>query len=176
MINYIIRSILGFIGLVFLQVLILNEVSLFNGWSQPYLYIYFLIMLPVNIPDRFILFIGFFTGLIIDLFTHTPGIHTSASLTLVFVRPYLIKAIRPREGFTSAIPSINAFGASKFFVYAGLLTLVHHVWLFILLYFDTGLFFIAIGHALLSAPFTLILIYLLQYFNMGNRKSYHYGL
>jgi len=169
MISVYLKSILGFAVLVILQVLILNEISLFNGWAQPYLYIYSVIALPLQIPKRLLLPIGFLAGLIIDLFTHTPGIHASATLTLAFARPYILKAIRPREGFESFIPSINSMGGGKYFTYSGLLILIHHLWLFGLLYFSTGLLFIAIGHALMSSVITMILVLLIQFFNQSNK-------
>lgn len=156
-------------GLILLQILILNQVSLFNGWAQPYLYIYPLITLPLIIPKRFLLIIGFVTGLTIDLFTHTPGIHASAALTLAFFRPFILKSIRPREGFDSYEPSIKSMGVTKYITYSGLLVLIHHLWLFSLLYFSTGLIFTAIGHAFLSTLFTLVLILIIQLFTQHKK-------
>jgi rod shape-determining protein MreD len=169
MIGLIIRYVFVFIGFILLQVLILNHISVFNGWAQPYLYIYPLIALPLILPKRFLLLIGFAVGLIMDMFTHTPGIHTSATLTLVFFRPTVLKAIRPREGFKSYIPSIKIMGMSKYFTYSGLLVLIHNLWLFALLYFSTGLILSAIGHALLSTVFTLILILIIQLFSQPDK-------
>jgi rod shape-determining protein MreD len=169
MIVLYVRYILVFIGFILLQVLILNNISLFNGWAQPFLYIYPLIALPLIIPKRYLLIIGFLVGLTIDMFTHTPGIHASATLTLVFFRPFIIKAIRPREGFKSYIPSMKTMGVTKYFTYSGLLVLIHNLWLFALLYFSTGLILTAIGHAILSTIFTLILIFIIQLFTQPQK-------
>ena len=169
MISIYLKSITGFILLVLLQVLILSEVSLFNGWAQPYIYIYSIIALPLLIPNRILLPIGFLAGLIMDMFTHTPGVHASATLTLAFSRPYILKSIRPREGFESFIPSINSMGGLKYFTYSGLLILIHHFWLFGLLYFSSRLLYVAIGHAVLSALFTLIFVMLIQFFSNSNK-------
>lgn len=169
MISIYIKSITGFILLVLLQVLILSEVSLFDGWAQPYVYIYSIIALPLLIPNRILLPIGFFAGLIMDMFTHTPGVHASATLTLAFSRPFILKSIRPREGYESFIPSINSMGGVKYFTYSGLLILVHHFWLFGLLYFSSRLLYVAIGHAVLSALFTLIFVMLIQFFSNSNK-------
>ena len=169
MISIYIKSITGFILLVLLQVLILSEVSLFDGWAQPYVYIYSIIALPLLIPNRILLPIGFFEGLIMDMFTHTPGVHASATLTLAFSRPFILKSIRPRDGYESFIPSINSMGGVKYFTYSGLLILVHHFWLFGLLYFSSRLLYVAIGHAVLSALFTLIFVMLIQFFSNSNK-------
>lgn len=169
MISIYIKSILGFILLVLLQVLVLSEVSIFDGWAQPYIYIYSIIALPLLIPNRILLPIGFLAGLIMDMFTHTPGIHASATLTLAFSRPFILKSIRPREGFESFVPSVKSIGVVKYFTYSGLLILIHHLWLFGLLYFSSRLFFVAIGHAVLSALFTLIFVILIQFFSNSNK-------
>ena len=169
MIGLFLRYVFVFIGFILLQVLILNHISVFNGWAQPYLYIYPIIALPLFLHRRYLLPIGFVVGLTIDVFTHTPGIHASAAVTLAFFRPYVLKAIRPREGFKSYIPSIKIMGISKYFTYAGLLVLIHNLWLFSLLYFSTGLIFTAIGHALLSTAFTLILILIIQLFTQPDK-------
>ena len=169
MISEYIKSVISFAVLVLLQVLILNEVSLFDGWAQPYLYIYPIIALPLQIPNRILLPIGFLAGLTMDMFTHTPGIHASATLTLAFSRPYILKSIRPREGFESFTPSISSMGLVKYFTYSGLTVIIHHLWLFSLLYFSSGLLFIALGHALLSALFTLVFILLIQFFSQPKK-------
>ena len=169
MISEYLKSIFGFAALVLLQVLILNEVSLFDGWAQPYLYIYSIIALPLQIPNRILLPIGFLAGLTMDMFTHTPGIHASAALTLAFSRPYILKSIRPREGFESFVPSINSMGGVKYFTYSGLLVLIFCIWLYGLLYFSSGLLFVALGHALLSSLFTMVFILLIQFFSQNNK-------
>ena len=171
MIGLILKNILAILGFILFQVLILNHVTLFDGWAQPFLYIYPLIALPLIVPKRFLLLIGFLVGLTIDLFTHTPGIHASATVTLVFLRPFVLKLIRSREGFESYYPSIKSMGITKYFTYSGLLVVAHHLWLFGLLYFSTGLILTAIGHALLSSVFTLIIILLIQLFSQ-NKKTF----
>ena len=169
MISAYLKSVIGFAVLVLLQVLILSEVTLFDGWAQPYLYIYSIIALPLQIPNRILLPIGFLAGLTMDMFTHTPGIHASATLTLAFARPFILKSIRPREGFESFIPSIISMGGGKYLTYSGLLVLIHLLWLFGLLYFSSGLLFYAIGHALLSTLFTMVFILLIQFFSQNNK-------
>lgn len=164
MIGLLIQNIIRFVGLILIQVLVLNEITLLDGWAQPFLYVYIILVLPLNIPKRILLPIGFATGFIMDLFTHTPGIHASAMLTMTFARPYVLQALRPREGYESNSPSAKNMGFSKFYTYSIFLILVHHIWLFALLYFSNKLWFHIIGHAVLSALFTLLLSFLLQLF------------
>ena len=164
MMGLFIKNILRFIVLILFQFLVVNEITLFSGWAQPFIYVYIILVLPLSIPKRILLPIGFLTGLCMDFFTHTPGIHTSAVLTKAFARPYVLKALRPREGYESPEPSIENMGASKFFTYSAILIFIHHLWLFSLLYFSSKLWFYILGHAFLSMLFTLLLTYLLQLF------------
>ncbi|MBK9174772.1 MAG: hypothetical protein IPM46_00235 [Flavobacteriales bacterium] len=53
--------------------------DLAHGWMVPYLYVLFLIMLPFELPAWAGLLIGAATGLVMDIFASTPGMHTSAS-------------------------------------------------------------------------------------------------
>jgi rod shape-determining protein MreD len=153
-----------FIALILFQFLVVNEITLFNGWAQPFIYIYIILVLPLNLPKRLLLPIGFLTGLTMDFFTHTPGIHASAVLTMAFSRTYVLKAIRPREGYESVIPSIKNMGSSKFFTYAVILILIHHLWLFSLLYFSSKLWLFILAHTVLSTIATLLFTYLFQLF------------
>jgi rod shape-determining protein MreD len=164
MIGLLLQNIIRFVALILFQALILNHLTIFSGWGQPFLYVYILIVLPINIPKRILLPIGFIVGLSVDFFTHTPGIHASAALTMVFVRPYILKALRSREGYDSTVPSVSTMGSSKFYVYSFILILIHHIWLFSLLYFSSGLWLYILGHAIVSAIFTFILSLLLHFF------------
>jgi rod shape-determining protein MreD len=164
MIGLLAQNILRFIALILFQFIVVDEITLFDGWAQPFIYIYFILVLPFNLPKRILLPIGFITGLTMDFFTHTPGIHTSAALTMTFARPYVLKALRPREGYESNVPSAQNMGSSKFYTYAIILIVIHHIWLFSLLYFSSSLWLYILGHALISALFTFLLTFLLQLF------------
>jgi rod shape-determining protein MreD len=85
MINRIIRLSLIFIVLILLQVLLFNNIQ-FSGYVNPYVYIMFILLLPVEMPSWLLLMLSFFTGLIVDLFCGTPGMHSSATVLAGFVR------------------------------------------------------------------------------------------
>jgi len=123
-----------FVLLVFIQVLVLNKIEIggaLNGYFNPFLYILFLLMLPVNIHKVLLLFIAFLTGLTIDIFSGTPGMHASACLVMAFIRPGFLNLIAPREGYETTLRlNIQGMGVSTFIVYAGVCTLIHHTVLF----------------------------------------------
>ena len=117
--------------LLLIQVLVLNQLDLFNGMVQPFLYIMILLLLPFETPNWVSMLIGLVCGLIMDLFTFTPGMHTSACITLSFARPGVLRMLSPRDGYEFGMqPTLGHMGAQWYFVYAGTLALIHHLWLF----------------------------------------------
>ena len=95
MIRQLSKYVLHFIVLVFVQVFILNRIEL-GGYINPYLYILFVMLMPFQTPKWLLLLLGFFLGLTIDLFAHTPGMHSSATVLIAFLRPYVLELIAPR--------------------------------------------------------------------------------
>jgi rod shape-determining protein MreD len=88
MINTFIRYGIIIILLISLQLLLFNNIQ-FSGYINPYVYIMIVLLLPSTIPSWLLLIISFLTGLIIDLFMGSPGMHSSATLLAGFSRPYV---------------------------------------------------------------------------------------
>ncbi len=167
MINRILRFTLIFVLLILLQILLFNNIQ-FSGYVNPYVYIMFIMLLPVNIPSWLLLIISFFTGLIMDLFTGTPGMHTSATVIAGFVRPYVLRIISPRDGYeASSDLSMLIYGFRWFFIYTLLIVLVHHTVLFYMEVFRFTDFFRTLLRVLLSSLFSIIFILLSENIRKG---------
>ena len=162
MINNFPKIALRFTVLVILQVLVLNNVA-FNGYINPYLYVLFILMLPFNTPKWLVLISAFFLGLTIDIFTSTVGMHIAASLFMAYSREHVLKLFAPRDGYDVVLsPTIPDMGFIWFLSYAGVLTFLHHSFLFTIEVFRFSEFFSTIGRSLLSTVFTLVLILISQ--------------
>lgn len=167
MINSVLRFGLIFIILVLLQVLLFNNIQ-FSGYINPYVYLMFILLLPVEIPSWLLLFLSFVTGMIIDLFSGSSGIHTSATLLAGFVRPYVLRLSSPRDGYEpGANPSMLVYGFKWFFLYTLVMVLVHHTALFYLEVFRFTDFFRTMLRVLLSSAFTITFILLIEYYRKG---------
>ena len=152
----------NFIGLVLLQVLILNNIE-FSGYINPYLYVLFILALPFETPNWVLLVLAFIMGFTIDLFSNTLGMNTFATVLMAFTRPYLLKVIAPREGYEIGTrPGAKFFGFEWFIKYSLILVLVHHFSLFYIEAFKWQLFFSTFLRVILSTIFTMILIVLTQ--------------
>jgi rod shape-determining protein MreD len=167
MINSILRFGLIFILLILLQVLLFNNIQ-FSGYVNPYVYIMFILLLPVEIPSWILLILSFFTGLIIDFFSGSPGIHTSATVLAGFVRPSILRIVSPRDGYESGSdPSMFTYGFRWFFFYALLVVLVHHTALFYLEVFRLAGFFRTMLRVMLSSLFSMTFILLIEFYRRG---------
>ncbi len=165
MIVTVLKYLVSFIGLVLLQGLILNNIEL-GGYVNPYLYVVFILMLPFETPKWLTLIIAFVLGFIIDMFTSTLGMHLSATIFMAFCREYFLKLIAPRGGYEfSDKPNMQVMGISWYLLYASVLVLAHHLFLFYIESFKITQFFSTFFRALSSAIFTLVLIFILQLFN-----------
>jgi rod shape-determining protein MreD len=164
MINSILRYVLIFILLIMLQILLFNNIQ-FSGYVNPYVYILFILLLPVEIPSWLLLVISFTTGLIIDLFSGTPGMHSSATLIAGFSRPYILRVISPRDGYEAgASPSMSAYGFRWFLSYTLLIVLIHHTTLFYLEVFRFSEFFRTMLRVILSSLFSIAFILLIEFY------------
>lgn len=123
-INYI-HKIGWFVGLVLLQVLILNNVHI-GGVATPFLYVYFILKFPSGISRNALMLWGFLIGLAIDIFSNTPGMNASATVLLAFFRPFSLRLFMPRDTLDSIIPSFKSMGVSSFLKYIIVCVFVHH--------------------------------------------------
>lgn len=164
MINRIPKYILSFVILVLVQVLLLNNIQL-SGYLNPYIYILFILSLPNETPDWALLVIAFILGITLDLFSHTVGMHSSATVFMAFLRPTVLRSLEPRGGYEpDTRPSIRNYGVIWYFKYAAILVLAHHLFLFYVEVFKLNDFFLTLSRAILSAVFSLILIMLIKIF------------
>ncbi len=167
MINKILRYTVIYLVLLLLQVLIFNNIQ-FSGYINPYVYILFLLLLPYETPGWILLLVSFLGGLIIDLFTGTPGMHAAATLAAAFVRPYILISISPREGYKAETELTAAvYGFRWFVIYTLGMVFIHHLVLFYLEVFRLNDFFRTLARVILSSSFTAIIILMLEYLRKG---------
>lgn len=163
MLNNVPKYIIQFVFLIFLQIIILDNVA-FNGYINPYLYIYFIICLPFDTNKLFVMFLALMQGFIIDIFTQTIGMHMAASIFLAYVRPFILRLVSPREGYEFGLtPTIKDMGIVWFITYSGILIFLHHTFLFYVEAFKFTEFFSTLWRSILSSVFTLVLAVAAQY-------------
>ena len=124
-----------FIGLVLLQVLILNNVHI-AGYATPFLYIYFILKFDSGTSRNELMLWAFFFGLTIDIFSDTPGMNAAATVLLAFLRPIFLRLFVPRDTLDTLIPAVRTMGIFPFLKYLVICVLVHHGMLLTLEFFS----------------------------------------
>ena len=127
----IVNRLIMFVVLALVQVLVLNYVWLFNV-ATPLLYVFFAITFPRNSAKGEVLIWCFMLGLVIDLFSNTPGL-ASGSMTLIgLLQPYLLELFVPRDSAENMEVSVATLGMGKFFTFSLILTLLYSLLFFAL--------------------------------------------
>ncbi len=173
MITELLNNIGRFVFFIALQVLVLNNIHLFDGLIVPYLYPIIILLLPLNLAHWAVMLVALGVGLSVDSFTNTLGMHASAAVLIGYLRGILLKWISPRDGYDAGQkPTLSDMGWSWFLSYAGLLIFIHHLWFFNIEHFQFDYFFRTQVRVLFSTVFTLFLICVGQYlsFRAGSKK------
>ena len=127
----LLNRIAWFVGLVLVQVLILNNICLF-GLATPFVYVYLLLTLDGDIDRNALMALAFLLGLAVDIFSNTPGVNAGASVLVAFMRPGLLRLFSPRDEYENFEPGIYTLGIWGFVRYAVATTLLHHTALYAL--------------------------------------------
>ncbi len=154
--------IISFIGIVLVQVLILNNIQ-FSGYINPYFYILFVLILPIGVPRYLLLLLGFLLGITVDVFCSTPGIHASATVLISFLRPYFFSTSNLDEQEKAMLPTIKNMGLGWFLRYVAVLILIHHVFLFYIEAFTFVGFLHTLVRSLFSSIFTFVVVIISQF-------------
>lgn len=106
-----------FVGLVLLQVLVLNQMHI-EGYATPFFYIYFILKFNSKVGKNTLMLWAFVLGLTIDIFGNTPGQNAAAATCLAFFRTPLMRLTTLRDMNEAFRPSIKTLGFASFFRYS----------------------------------------------------------
>ena len=125
MLHTILSRFAWFCVLLLLQVTLFNHIHLF-GYATPLCYVYFLLILPADTPRWAYISLGFILGLLVDLFTNTPGMGAASLCALGLVTPLLLSAFAPKDKDDDILlPSVATMEWSGFIRYALTSTLLY---------------------------------------------------
>lgn len=158
--SVLLKNIIRYILLVLIQVFVFNNMNL-SGYLNPYIYVLFILLLPVDISKSLLLVLAFFLGLSIDFFGNTLGLHASATLLMAFARPAVLNLFFSNIEFTPGEePSLSRLKFGGFFRYTFTLVFIHHFALFILEVFSFNNFLYTLYRIMLSTLLTILLIFI----------------
>ncbi|MFN2314376.1 MAG: rod shape-determining protein MreD [Bacteroidales bacterium] len=161
--NSVLRYTGTFLILIVLQLLIFNNIE-FSGYVNPYIYVMFILILPVAIPSWILLILAFLTGLVIDLFSGTIGVHAFATVMAGYVRPWVLSLnITAEASEPETSPSSYRNGLRWFLIYVVTVVMIHHLALFFVEIFSFRNFFHTLLRVLLSTAATSFFIVLFDF-------------
>jgi hypothetical protein len=137
----------------------LNNINLF-GYTNPNLYILFLITYPFHNNPTNTIFLGFLLGFILDLLTQSAGGHTIACLTIGFLRPYLANfsfGVKPSE-LPKKIMSKDTHLSNRI-LFLCLMVFTHHFILYLIIFLDPKSFILILKNTFFTALFSIILLW-----------------
>ena len=158
----IIQVISFFIYLLY-QVLILKNIVLFNT-AFCFLYVAYLLFLPVESNPLLLMLAGFMMGVAIDVFYDSLGLHAFACVFVMYVRNYWLSLITPQGGYDiNDTPSIATHGMQWFLVYTIPMVFLHHSVLFFIEAGGFDMFWFTLWKVVTSVIFTTLVTVIVQY-------------
>ncbi len=113
-----------FVLLVLVQVLICNHIMLFH-LAVPFIFIYFILRLPIGMSQIAVLTVSFFMGFLVDLFSDTPGVNSLSCTILAAIKPTVFYAYVARDDKTKRIvPAIVTVGWQAYSKFALTMSLI----------------------------------------------------
>jgi hypothetical protein len=169
--KYLVAHSFQFVVFLGLQILLLRNLVLFNT-AFCFLYIGFLLFLPIQMPKVMLLLLAFVSGITVDIFYDTIGINAAAALLLAYLRPYVLLVLTPRDDYEkSDSVNVHVMGWRWFSVYTLFLIFMHHLALFFL---ELGSFR-EVGFTLVkvvvSTIFTFLVLVIIQLLFFSARRS-----
>lgn len=105
-----------FIGLVLLQVLVLNQMHV-GGYATPFFYVYFILKFNSRAGRNMLMLWAFALGITVDIFGNTPGMNAASAVALAFFRAPILRLVTLRDMDEGFRPGIKTLGLSAFFRY-----------------------------------------------------------
>jgi hypothetical protein len=154
-------NIARFILLLVAQVLIFNRIDLF-GFINPFPYILFIILYPVNGNKSGLLAASFLLGLLMDMFWNSGGVHAAACLVLAYYRPAIFK-FSFGLSYEYQTVRLNDTLTPERFSFLIIAIVLHHFVLFVLEVFKVSFLWDILVRTVLSTIFTIITCIIIIY-------------
>jgi len=163
-VNNSVLNTIRFVVFLLLQLLIFNNINLL-GYLNPYPYVLFILLFPVNSNKNILLLSSFTIGILLDMFFNSGGIHTMASLILAYVRPSLFKFAFGLSYEYQTVKIADKISPERITLLL-LAIFIHHFILFFFEYFRLDLILTILTRTLFSTLFTfticLLTIYIIK--------------
>lgn len=157
----VIMSFVRFFLLLAAQIIVFNNIDLF-GYINPFPYILFIILFPVNGNKQLLIVTSFLLGITMDLFSNSGGVHAASCLILAYARPFIFKFAFGLSYEYQTI-KINDTLTPERFSFLLVSVVIHHLTLFILEVFQLSSLLDILLRTIIGTLFTLLICIILIY-------------
>jgi hypothetical protein len=131
------------------------------GFINPYPYVLFILLYPVNNNRTLFVFLSFMLGFFVDIFSDSGGVHAAACVTIAFIRPPVLKfAFGMMYEYQSIKFNNTEFGNR--IIYFSILIVIHHFIMFSMEIFNISNIILTLQKTLFSSIFTILLCVLIS--------------
>ncbi len=159
------------IFLVITQVLIFNHIILFNV-AIAFVFIYTIVSLPMNLKTDWLLTWAFISGLLVDLFSDTPGVNALSCTLLAMVKRSILYAYIPKDDHTKNVePSLYSLGFSVYSKYLLTLSAIYCALVYAIEYFNFAAVKEIVIMSVSSSVFTFLLLLAIDSLIISRREK-----
>lgn len=118
--------------LIMIQVLVLQQVYIGEGWlryGEVLIYPLFIMAFPLRVHNAFLILAAFVTGLAVDLFYDTVGVHAGTAVFSAFIRPLILRMVEPRSGYDPRQPLTRRHLGMRWYLQYTALFMVLHIFM-----------------------------------------------
>jgi hypothetical protein len=162
--NDLVKNIFRLAIFIVVQVYVLDKLPPLHRFIIPSLYFLFVLWMPFSLSRLGLLLGGFVTGLTLDYFKQTPGLHAAACVLIAYARPFIIAVLIPKDTaeFNYREPSPRGMGWAPYSVYVLILTIMHHTYLTLLEWLQFGTFLDFVIKVFATTGVSLLLIFTVE--------------
>ncbi len=159
---------LNFVFLLLFQLPLIHRITLFDK-AFAFFYVGFLLLLPLGLSRSYLMLIGFLSGLMVDVFSNTPGLHALSCVFIMFLRNFWLSIVS-NDWMDLKNINIATLKWLGFLLFVLPLVFIHHALLFIIENGGFHLFGMLLNKIVLSTLFSTFIILVLNFVISGNRS------
>jgi hypothetical protein len=160
--------------LAYVVFLVLLQVPMLHGWvlfdvAFPFPYVGFLLLVSHAMPRGWLMTLAFCIGLVMDVFSNTPGMHASASVLMCYMRSWWFGNTLDM-GDDDLDLTLTHLGWVKFALALLPLIFIHHLTLFVFENEGFNATFSLLGRVFWSTLYSYALIILVAFATAPKKK------
>lgn len=170
--NNFLKYTIWFVFVILLQEFLFNNIQ-FIHFLSPYVYVFLILILPLNMHSSYIMLVAFALGLIVDVVSSgILGAHAAACVLIAYCRNMVIKISIPKSEYENqSTATALHIRLNSFAWYAFILVFLHHLTLFLLEIFSLQNLIFTLIRTIVSSVISTIFIILIKLLFISKKET-----